>query len=145
MLRCKFRVLEIYSRMEAVCVTAKPVMPKGPNYPGGSAENAAYFAATPSGEYKEWLPPKSKTREPGDYLYIDILSSDSPGAEWKVDSVSHKEGRRVLSMTAADHKSSLEIDVTNEAAWPTIDAMKPGSKYRVVVTPAEAPTDVSWP
>jgi hypothetical protein len=77
MLRCKFRCLELHSRHQSVCAELRPVIAKSDCYPGGSTENAKWFAATPSGKLTLWFNElQHKMRPPAvhDYVYLDIIT-----------------------------------------------------------------------
>lgn len=146
MLRCKFRILEVILRMESTYVSGRPVGPKGQCFPNGSEENAAWFVATPSGEYKWWLVEGDEQPTPGDYVFIAIVKADVPADDdWKLGATERTETYRGVSLSAINGKQSLQFDVTNQGAWPTIDAMRPGDRYRVTVTRCEHPVGATWP
>lgn len=133
--RAKFRVLEVKQRLEAVRVELKPVIAKGPNYPGGSEENARFWEATPAGEAGFWRKPDDPPMPLGSYWYVDIV--EDPAGPYILASVNCKMGSREVWLS--EHRGDVKFDIHNCAAWPAFDLDRIGQKYRVVLTQADAP------
>ena len=73
MIRCKLRCLEVKDRLDCVRVELKPVIAKSPSYPGGSEENAKFWAATPSGTLKVGTV-RADHFEVGKDYYLDLTA-----------------------------------------------------------------------
>lgn len=153
MVRCKLRVMErsesLVQDSNAWHVRMLPVIGKSASYPGGAEENAAYFAATPSGEVSLRF-----AGEPpfvvGSYVYLDLVR-DGEVAEgtpntWNLHTITVEPDTRRVAFGVAwgTHAGGLRhgtitFDVNNKGAWPSFAPDLVGTKWRATFTPADAP------
>lgn len=152
MIRCKLRCLEVKDRLDCVRVELKPVIAKSPSYPGGSEENAKFWAATPSGEVELWFAPGScLVTAIGGYVYAELV--EDPAGDWEFSALIVRSTSRAPEFVMSyKHErplrsGSIKLDIENQDAWPAVAAEKVGTRYRVEFVPADAPApgDSTYP
>lgn len=144
MIRAKFRVLEVKTRLEVVSVGMKPVIAKSDSYPGGSEENAKFWKATPTGDAVFWYGPEAEIPSIGSYWYLDC-EEDVEG-EWTLCAVAARESTREPHLVTSAHRSDrpmrngeVKMDIANRDAWSSFDLERVGRRWSVRLTEAPAP------
>ena len=151
MVRAKYRVMEIKQMWngQVTIVRLLPVCAKSKwsQDPEDSAENAAFWEATPSGEadlvYKGFDDIPFKI---GKCVYLDMEQldvepvGDEKKGHWQLNSVKNSYSLSVeLSRGWREEKFSsgtIKMDIANQGAWPPFQG-KHLTHWSVIVTPVE--------
>lgn len=147
--RAKFRILSILRELESVTIRMRPVMPRTKTWPQeeNSAENAAFWDATPSGLVElTYLPDPAGGFDAvhgytiGAYVYVDI--AEAADSDWTCTIVSHSATQLDAHLQKGWSKDLLrqgrvELSIQNAAAWPTFEG-KAGQRFAVTFSPAPA-------